>query len=531
MIENFRAIWKLRKQLKGQGGSIRQRLIFYWVCMALVVMSAVLLLVSLTGLTSQSSRQFGETLENQQKNNAVLLTSQMDTLTAKSISFSRQLGSELDGFLAARGMSFESLNDAPQCIEELESALLPSLKAMLEGTPCSGAYLCLDATANTSLLNSGNSRMGLYLRYSSLLSANPSGNVTYFRGAVPVAREYGIGLHNRWNMEIDTGLLACYEKVMGWSGQRLPDGCLWTEKMPLTDTWEDIMLLCVPIQDEAGIVRGVCGVEISDLYFTLSHRGFTSPYGSFSTLLVPMDGDTLLMERAMLGDTENASVSVNGKMQVKEGKYYDTFTCGNEKYLGRYQIMPVNLLSGNSMAVVTLVAEDSLRAYEGRVRITWIAGSLAFLAVTLAASILLSRSFTKNITESLAAVREKTDSPILPPSGIPEIDELLEFINKRTQNEIPRESLPPEIGKLIDEFSNRASTLTNTEHIVLEYYISGYATRDIPELMFISAGTAKAHNRNIYRKLGVSSYDELKAYIDVFQRCGKISALLTTGKN
>lgn len=38
------------------------------------------------------------------------------------------------------------------------------------------------------------------------------------------------------------------------------------------------------------------------------------------------------------------------------------------------------------------------------------------------------------------------------------------------------------------------------------------------------ASTVKAHNRSIYRKLNVSSYDELKAYIDIFRRCGQHGA-------
>ena len=44
--------------------------------------------------------------------------------------------------------------------------------------------------------------------------------------------------------------------------------------------------------------------------------------------------------------------------------------------------------------------------------------------------------------------------------------------------------------------------------------------------MFISASTVKTHNRNIYSKLGVSSYDGLMAYIEMFRRCDRLDALL-----
>ena len=43
----------------------------------------------------------------------------------------------------------------------------------------------------------------------------------------------------------------------------------------------------------------------------------------------------------------------------------------------------------------------------------------------------------------------------------------------------------------------------------------------------ISASTVKTHNRNLYRKLGVASFDELKVYIELFAGCGRSSELLS----
>ena len=37
--------------------------------------------------------------------------------------------------------------------------------------------------------------------------------------------------------------------------------------------------------------------------------------------------------------------------------------------------------------------------------------------------------------------------------------------------------------------------------------------------------TVKKHNKNIYRKLGISSRDELMLYVDLFERCGKLDDL------
>ena len=72
----------------------------------------------------------------------------------------------------------------------------------------------------------------------------------------------------------------------------------------------------------------------------------------------------------------------------------------------------------------------------------------------------------------------------------------------------------------------RAGTLTGTERTILQYYMDGYTVKDIPELARISASTVKTHNRNLYRKLGVDSFDELKVYIELFASCGRSGELL-----
>ena len=106
-------------------------------------------------------------------------------------------------------------------------------------------------------------------------------------------------------------------------------------------------------------------------------------------------------------------------------------------------------------------------------------------------------------------------------SGIPEIDELLAAIRSR-----PEGSLPYEVEARLQSFAQRAGTLTGTERTILQYYMDGYTVKDIPELARISASTVKTHNRNLYRKLGVDSFDELKVYIELFASCGRSGELL-----
>lgn len=174
------------------GRSIGSRLALYWLCMALAALSAALFLLSVTGVLSRTAHQFGETMTLQQKSTAALFSAQMDALTARGIELSESVSGELEGFLARRNLPFDALNDDPDLIAELETAMIPALKTAMEGSTCSGVYFCLDATANTSLPDAENFRMGVYLRYSSLRSVPPSGTTTYFRGTVDAARECGL---------------------------------------------------------------------------------------------------------------------------------------------------------------------------------------------------------------------------------------------------------------------------------------------------------------------------------------------------
>ena len=85
--------------------SIGRSLVLYWLCMALAMLAAALLLLSVTGVLSRTARQFGETAALQQNNNAALFTAQMDALSAQGIELSETVSGELERFLASRTVS------------------------------------------------------------------------------------------------------------------------------------------------------------------------------------------------------------------------------------------------------------------------------------------------------------------------------------------------------------------------------------------------------------------------------------------
>lgn len=54
--------------------------------------------------------------------------------------------------------------------------------------------------------------------------------------------------------------------------------------------------------------------------------------------------------------------------------------------------------------------------------------------------------------------------------------------------------------------------LTPSERMVLQYYVDGYTIQEIASLLYISIGTARKHNTNMNRKLGITAREELMLY-------------------
>jgi DNA-binding CsgD family transcriptional regulator len=114
------------------------------------------------------------------------------------------------------------------------------------------------------------------------------------------------------------------------------------------------------------------------------------------------------------------------------------------------------------------------------------------------------------------------DYGMIQPDGAPVSVQMLTQLNSQR---ICPGALPPGMEVLFHSFAQKAKTLSSAERRILNYYIEGYETADIPDLAFISIHTVKKHNRSIYQKLEVASRDELMLYIELFRCCGRLDEL------
>jgi len=522
MLEQLKKKWALLAAANEQKVSMRGRLNIYLVSLLLVIFAAFMLILSVSGVFSHSQKKLSDTLEMQHSNTAHSISEHLDSLTAQGISMSSLLSDELTGYLAQEHIDFEQLNDSPKRIADLEERMYPVLYTALQVSECSGVYMLLDVTANTALDYADTSRAGLYLRYSDLSGVNAANkHMVLFRGSPEIARSKKLEMHNRWNLEMDISDMDDIRREMTLSDGRLADRCVWTGRMPLKDTWESVALLCVPIMDETGTVRGVCGVEISDMYFRLSNTSSRSSYGSTLTVLSVDEGDSVDLSRSMLGYSEDVYLANTGIMTAEKGKYCYSYCIDSESYLGLHSPLPFRTVGGGSFSVVSLIPESHFRQAANLSRIGWTCGFLVFLLASLAASLYISKKFVSPIVQSLDSIG--SDAAPAAPSGIQEIDQMLEYV--RTQMQRGDGTLPPNIEALFSSFNAKVDTLTATERTILQYYIDGYDINAVAENAFISINTVKKHNTNINRKLDISTREELMLYIDLYRRCGRIDEI------
>lgn len=507
--------------IKGIGMS--RRLSLYWICTMVIVFAILMLVLSITGVMSNTSKELKETLELQEQNAKAQLSTHMDTLTAKGIALSQQISYKMSETLSANGADFDDLNNNVGLISDLEKALYASLYSTLQSSPCSGAFVVLDATCNTSVEIADSSRMGVYLRYSDLSNVGSADkHMVYFRGISDIARAEQMQMHNRWNLEMNSSLIPGYSEIINTSISRLAEHCYWTEDIDVTDTWEKAIFLCIPVIDSNGTVRGLCGMEISELYFRLSYQAVSSPYGDMLVLLAPDDMDNVNLGKSIQGGSNDIFLPNTGNMNIKTGKDFNIYSTNGETYIGVQQKSSGTTNDGTALTVITLVSEAKYQKKNTISRSIWICGSLTFLILTLAAAYVLSKRISTPITNILKSI-QAGETEEVSRSGISEVDELVAFLQSRKK--IESGGLPPHIEELLEAFTKNVQSLTQTERKILQDYIEGYSIEEIAEKEFISLNTARKHNTNINRKLSITSREELMLYIDLFRRCDKLKEI------
>mgnify|MGYP003292376013 FL=1 len=536
-------------QFKTGSVSMRRRLFLYVIATIFLILALILLLLNVFGVLNLSNTQVNNILDVQLTNYSSSVEHDYDKLAAHAISFADQLEKSIQNYLTSNNLAFEELRNNNEAVTELQNKLYDIVYLNMQIAPSSGAFYILDTTVNshtdTPLFN------GIYLKYINLHSENTVNNqFSLYRGSVTTGKQHGITFHSGWQNEMKTDFFTnCNEIFTENVHYQL------SSAMMIPDTWESARYIYVPIRNLKGGIWGVCGFEITDLYFQLTYKTKETQLGNIIYAL--LDHNSGKYTGQFSSNRYSTNSQTDNILKLTEKKKLCSFDFGSDTCIGKTNTI---CLGGNTFITAAMIPQAQYNSYikKGQLQMTVI-----FLIVALFSSIycvFISKKYVAPILKSFEQVKSQMDygSQL----NIREIDDLFAFLEEKdNQYELRLQELEQakqaaeeetqkaknayekamaeyelaqsEIQTLADEqksdivlkdydyFICNLSTLTPAEHRVYELYLAGKNAKQITEILDISENTLKYHNKNIYSKLGISSRKQLLRYATLKQHQDK----------
>ena len=535
-----------------QGVSMRRRLMIYLFTIIVFFALLIVILLLLFGAITPIGYEIERALDNQLKNSANLLERQGNDQAAYALDFSQQITEAVRNELTDAGITFDQLRNHPDALESMQNKLFEIVNSHMLLTPCSGAFCFLNTTVNDTLPDKSYS--GLYLKFANLYAENTIHNdVCLFRGFPTVARKKNMNLHSTWQLETQAEAFPEIDGLMSGKSGNLSESWFLTSVYQLPDTWESVRFLCIPVLDPDGVTIGVCGFEISSLYFSLSHKTMGSGQAHIFCALLTEESDHYAGQVA--GNQSGYFPLVENTFFLDDRKPLTIFHSGNTKFIGKIQKLKIGT-TPHLVAVMLPATEYQALIRTAQLKIAAFL-FIAFLA-TLVSVLWCSKKYVAPILQGLEQIKTSTDRA-QGESHVLEIEDLFAFLaeqdraheatlsslqqerleaqsrQERLQSKLEQASndlgsAQAEIARLAysrkqeidpDDFQyfwEGISQLTPTERKVFDLYLEGKNAKEILAILGVTENTLKFHNKNIYNKLGVSSRKQLLRYATLLKQ-------------
>ena len=527
--------------------SMKRKLFGYMFLLAVMLLILVFAGLLLIGQFTGIKQKTYETLEFQADVFERQIDSHIDGLAAMSIRLSSDSTSAIENYLAENRIAFSDLNNSEKNVSGVQEALFDILKHKLLETDCSGAFIVLNASVNTSVENAAHSRTGLYLQHSSIDFSDDS--ILLYRGLSDLGKEHGVMPHRKWRLEFSTDLFPDYTKLMKGSDLPLQYSYRISDVFTLTNTSERVVLFTLPIMGGDGTVYGLCGFEISESYFkhvfsqpsNLDHVVFVVNSGS--------DGIKSAADSFSCGVTNGYYLAPKGDFTASSfGSGLTLFEGNPTSYIGvTKQFQPCK--DDGDFSLTVLIPKQDYNGWSMNNALRILLLMLLLVTATVGCCFYFSRRFLLPIKQGLEKIKQKEYGEH---SNVIEINDLFAFLAEQDRiaeaqfAEIESEKAKiqttldqmssehsearQEIARLAysrknevdpydyEQFLSGVKTLTQMEQTVFDHYLSGKSVKEIVELEGIKESTVRFHNRNIYSKLGVNSLKRLLMFAAIMKR-------------
>ena len=547
--------------------SLRSRLFLNMLLLAVLLLLILTVGMVVFGRTTSTEKSFYDALDMQMEVFEKDISTHFESLASSAISMSNEMAGILEEFLAARSISFGSLNDAPADTALLQEEMLEPLRNKLLQANCSGAFVILNATVNTSLPNSEFSRAGLYLQINGYTPSDAE--VLLYRGFTDIAKAHNITPHRKWRLEFRTDLFPGYSSILDDVECSRNSFYQISELFQLPGTSENVLLLTVPLVGADGLFYGICGYEISASYFMTFHEQ-PSKLANLSCLLATANENVLITSQALRCGGPNGyfHTLTEDYAIIRRDERFTDFRSDTYSYLGLTKI--VSLAAGAQHRLAVLIPLENYQQVLAKNVVQTVLLLVLLLFFTVSFCRYFSRRFLAPLLTALEQIR--SDKREEAGSAIPEILDLIEYLDRQDkehvetiqaltvkQQEAEKEkdrlqteyetalrdferiekdyrSAQSELVRIQSEIERLAysrkneidpadyqfflaglQTLTETEKNIFELYLAGKSAQEILSLTGIKESTLKFHNHNILGKLGVSSRKQMLRYAEVMR--------------
>lgn len=425
-LTKIKRLLLIGKEIWHNKRSMRGRFIIYLLSLVLLAGSAMLILLNVIGIVQPPSHDIDRFLEYELNTRTNDIKRQMNALAAHNIDLSQQLQNDIDRVMLEQGIynNYDALNNNPEALTAIQQASYQTLAAKMQQAPASGALYLINASVNTNLLEP--TYNGLFLKFTNIYSENTLFNETcMFRGNPQVARNNNISLYSTWQLELNVHAYPQADKLLHAKENNISQQYILTDVTHLKESWEQSRLFLMPINSNNGRIIGICGFEISSVYF--QQRTKQANYKGYPLITAILDKKA---DSEYQGQLSNPASFVNSTIKTSSDGEHELFTAGQERFIGFTAPLTVG---ASEHRVAVMLPADSYYHLQGQAKIRL----LIMLGIILLLSLLSAGYFSKRYVDPLVAdLQQLQQNPDAPPqANVLELNQFFEFLQSHSEQQ------------------------------------------------------------------------------------------------
>lgn len=425
-LTKIKRLLLIGKEIWHNKRSMRGRFIIYLLSLVLLAGSAMLILLNVIGIVQPPSHDIDRFLEYELNTRTNDIKRQMNALAAHNIDLSQQLQNDINSVMLEQGIynNYDALNNNPEALTAIQQATYQTLAAKMQQAPASGALYLINASVNTNMLEP--TYNGLFLKFTNIYSENTLFNETcMFRGNPQVARNNNISLYSTWQLELNVHAYPQADKLLHAKENNISQQYILTDVAHLKESWEQSRLFLMPINSNNGRIIGICGFEISSVYF--QQRTKQANYKGYPLITAILDKKA---DNEYQGQLSNPASFVNSTIKTSSDGEHELFTAGQERFIGFTAPLTVG---ASEHRVAVMLPADSYYHLQGQAKMRL----LIMLGIILLLSLLSAGYFSKRYVDPLVAdLQQLQQNPDAPPqANVLELNQFFEFLQNHSEQQ------------------------------------------------------------------------------------------------